>query len=467
MRLTPTSLAGRLLLASAVVTIVTLASTFLLMDLVLSRFVTGQIDQRLDNKIVQLSSQLRVLPDGHVALDGDADGPPFDKPRHRSFWWIRGPVNDLHTGWLQPADFDPPSAGDLDRLPAPPLPPAAGLPDGPGGLSGDERPRTWSGRGPGGIAMHVRVARRTLGGARVAILVAAPAAAIAGPIREAMTTVGVALAFLGAALVFGSLLQSRFALRPLARLRDDVVAVRNGRSGSLPTSQPGEVLPLTLELNSLLEQNAANLARARTQVANLAHGIKTPLATLALTVDRMEGAERPALLELVTLIDRRVRHHLGRARAAALAGPARLATPLEDHVRAIGDALGKIHADRRVAFEVSCPAGIAVACEAQDLDEILGNLLDNAFKYSRSRVSCSVREAGNEVAIEIADDGPGLTPDEIKRVVRPGQRLDENVPGYGFGLPIARELIELYAGTLQMRRRDDVFAVSAMLPRVR
>lgn len=461
MKLVPTSLGGRLLLGSGIVTVVTLAFALLLMDAVLNRFVTGQIDQRLDNKIVQLSSQLRVLPDHFITLDGDADGPPFDKPQHRSFWWIRGPRNDLHTAWLAPADYDPPSASDLDRLPAPPPPP----PNEEGGLNGDERPHTMSGRGPDGSAMHVRVASRTIDGVRIAIIVAAPVAAIDGPMREAMTTVGVALTFLGAALVLAAFLQSRFALRPLARLRDDVAHVRNGLRGSLPISQPGEVLPLTLELNSLLEQNAANLKRARTQVANLAHGIKTPLATMALTVERMEGAERPALRELVNLIERRVRHHLGRARAAAIAGPSRLATPLEEHLRAIGDALGRIHVGRRVAFEVDCPAGLMVACEAQDVDEILGNLLDNAFKYSESRVACSVRGADRDVTIEIVDDGPGLTLDEIERVVRPGQRLDESVPGHGFGLPIAAELIELYAGKLRLERRNNEFVVSVVLPR--
>lgn len=468
MRLVPTSLAGRLLLGSGVVIVVTLASTLLLMDLVLNRFVTGQVDQRLDNKIVQLSSQLRVLPGGRVALDGEADGPPFDRRKHLSFWWIRGPLNDLHTGWLAPADFVPPSASDLDRLPAPApraaAPPDAG--DGPGPGRGG-RARTVPGRGPGGAAMHVRVVRRTVDGAAVAIIVAAPAAAIAGPVREAMATVGAGLAFLGAALVLGAFLQSRFALRPLARLRDDVAAIRAGGRGSLPVSQPAEVLPLTFELNSLLEQNAANLARARTQVANLAHGIKTPLATLALAVERVEDAERPALQELVTLIERRVRHHLGRARAAALAGPARLATPLGDHVRAVGDALGRIHADRQVAFEVSCPDGVAVACEPQDLDEILGNLLDNAFRCCAGHVSVSVDPRGDEVAVRIADDGPGLTPEEIERAVRPGQRLDESVPGHGFGLPIARELVELYAGRLSLGPRRPGLVVTVVLPRAR
>lgn len=459
----PSSLGGRLLAGSAVFTLIALVFALIVMQHVLARFVTGQIDQRLDNKIVALASQLRADPVGTIRIDGDADGPPFDRPHHHAFWWVSGPRNDLHTGWLRNGDFTPPKESVLAALPPPPPPPRA-PDDGP---LGKDHPQTIDSTGPSGIAMHVRMARRTIGGVAVTILVASPVAAIAGPMREAMTTIGVAMAALGLALFLATFAQVRLGLRPLARLRAQVAAVRAGDASTLPLDQPREILPLVVELNSLLDQNAENLSRARRHVANLAHGLKTPLATLSLTVDRLPGDERPALHELVGLVERRIRHHLGRARAAALGGPVRARTPLAERLRDLADVLQKIYAGKAIALTLECPSDLAIACEPQDADEMLGNLLENAFKFTRSRVACAARVAAASAVITIVDDGPGLRPDDIERVLRPGQRLDEGVPGFGFGLSIARELAELHGGDLTLSTRETGLLVTLTLPRAR
>ena len=463
--LTPTSLGGRLLAGSALFTLIALLFALGLMWQVLSHFVTGQIDQRLDNKLVALSSQLRAMPDGRIRLDGDADGPPFDKPHNHAFWLIRAPHDELRSRWLAPHAFAPPADTEVDALPAPPPP---GAPEEElSTLEKEGRPRTLVAKGPGGLAMHVRVARRTIGGTPVTIFVAAPVEAIAHPMREAMTTVALAVAGLGLALLLATFAQVRIGLRPLGRLRDEIAAVRDGRASLVPERQPSEILPLVDELNALLAQNAANLERARRHVANLAHGLKTPLATLALSLERMPGDDAAAAHRLASLVERRIRHHLGRARAAALEGPARCRTPLAPRLGDLGDALTRIHAAKAVAFTLDCPETAAVACEPQDVDEIFGNLLDNAFKYTRSSVACEVREGGRQTIVEIADDGHGLDEAEIARVLRPGQRLDEDTPGYGFGLPIARELIELYGGTLALAARERGLLVTVRLPAAR
>ncbi len=459
----PSSLRGRLFAGSVLFTLIALVFTLGLMWQVLSRFVTGQIDQRLDNKLVALSSQLRAAPDGTIRLDGDADGPPFDNPRHHAFWYVRGPRNDLRSRWLRDADFVPPAESEIAALPAPPPPPAP-----PGDalqpLGGRWQPRTLNIAGSGGVAMHVRVARRTIGDTSVTIFVAAPAESITHPMREALTTIAIAVAGLGVALLLATVAQVRIGLRPLGRLRDEIAAVRNGRIDLVPATQPREIAPLVAELNALLAQNAANLERARRHVANLAHGLKTPLATLTLSLERMPGDEAAAAYRLATLVERRIRHHLGRARAAALEGPTRSRTPLAARLADLGDALARIHAAKAVSFALDCPATIAVACEPQDVDEIFGNLLDNAFKYTAASVACDVREVGRQTIVEIADDGPGLSAKEIARVLRPGQRLDEETPGYGFGLPIARELVELYGGTLALAARERGLLVTVTLP---
>ena len=266
-----------------------------------------------------------------------------------------------------------------------------------------------------------------------------------------MTTLAVSLAALGLALILAIVLQVRLGLRPLERLRQAVADVRAGRSDTVPAEQPAEILPLVSELNGLLEQNAANLERARRHVANLAHGLKTPLATLAIALSERGRDGAGELHSQVALMERRIRHHLARARAAALSGPTRAHTPVAPRLDDIAKALGKFNADMRIALAQNVPVDLAVACERQDFDEMAGNLLDNAFKWARSKVEVHARQDERRtVEIVIEDDGPGLRPDQIPQVLRPGERLDESAPGFGFGLPITRELAELYGGELNL-----------------
>jgi signal transduction histidine kinase len=284
----------------------------------------------------------------------------------------------------------------------------------------------------------------------VTILTSAPRAAVNGPLREAMITLGISLAVLWLALLGAIVLQVRLGLRPLERLRRAVADVRAGRSERVPAEQPQEIAPLVAELNGLLEQNAANLQRARRHVANLAHGLKTPLATLALALSQRGRDAAGELHSLVVVMERRIRHHLGRARAAALSGPMRAHTPIASRIADVGSVLGKIYADKRIALTRDVADNLAVACEPQDFDEMTGNLLDNAFRFAHHQVEVRARAEGRSVTITIEDDGPGLRPEQIAQVLRPGERIDETAPGFGFGLPITLELAELYGGELSL-----------------
>jgi signal transduction histidine kinase len=428
------SLGRRLLLAASAFIAVALVIAAVVIGFVLHRFVQGQIDQRLDTQIAFLASMLRANDAGDLSLAGSADGPPFDRPARGWYWQASGPRTVLHSRALGDGTLD---LSTLSLPPAPPPPPDRAEPP----------PRPADGPGPNGQALHYRIQRLAIDGVPVEIVATAPRAAVMGPLRDAMTTLGLSLLVLGAALVLAIVLQVRLGLRPLDRLRDAVGEVRAGRRQRLPDEQPTEIRPLIAELNALLEQNAANLERARAHVANLAHGLKTPLATLSVALSARAGGNRE-LADLVDVMERRIRHHLGRARAAALGGPARAQTPLAPALTALGAVLEKVHAERAIALGIEVPAGLAVACEPQDFDEIAGNLLDNAFKWARHRVT--VRAAGEDrsAILTIDDDGPGLSAEQIPQALQPGQRLDENAPGFGFGLSITRELVELYGGSL-------------------
>lgn len=432
------SLGRRLLLGASVFIVVALVVATIVIGFVLHRFVQGQIDQRLDTQVAFLASTVKVAPAGEIALDGSADGPPFDRPGRGWYWQVSGPRNMLRSRALGDDVLD---VSGLPLPPPPPPPPHRTAPP----------PRPADGPGPGGQALHYRILRLEIDGMPVEIVVTAPRAAVLGPLREAMTTLGLSLLVLGAALLLAILLQVRLGLRPLDRLRGAIAEVRAGRRATVPDEQPAEVRPLVSELNELLKQNAANLERARAHVANLAHGLKTPLATLgvALSAGGRDGDRDSAkLADLVDLMERRIRHHLGRARAAALAGPTRAQTPLAPAIADLGAVLGKVHAGRGIAFEADIPAGLAVACETQDFDEIAGNLLDNAFKWSATAVTARAVAEARWVLLQIEDDGPGLSPEQVAHLLKPGQRLDETAPGFGFGLSITRELVDLYGGSL-------------------
>jgi signal transduction histidine kinase len=430
MKLGHASLNRRLLVGAAVFITLALVAAALVIGFVLHRFVQGQVDQRLDTQIVFLSSMLTAGDDGVIASAGTADGPPFDRPARGWYWEVVGPSNVLRSRSLEGAGIDVP---ELRRPPR------------------EERPAAADGVGPGNAALHFRIQQVTIGRTPATILVSAPRSAVSGPLREAMTTLAISLAVLGLALVLAIVLQIRLGLRPLERLRQAVAGVRTGRSERVPAEQPLEVLPLVSELNGLLEQNAANLERARRHVANLAHGLKTPLATLAIALSERGRDASGELHSLVVLMERRIRHHLGRARAAALSGPTRAHTSIASRIEDVGNALGKIYTDKRIALAQDVPRNLAVACEQQDFDEMAGNLLDNAFRWAQHKVEVRAHhDDGRSVSIVIEDDGPGLRPDQIPQALRPGERIDETAPGFGFGLPITRELAELHGGEIHL-----------------
>jgi signal transduction histidine kinase len=450
------SLSRRLMIAAGIFISAALIIAALLISFVLHRFVQGQIDQRLDAQILFLSSMLNVDSNGDLKLAGTADGPPFDRRRHGWYWKVSGPKNVLRSRSLDGADLDPP---DISRRPPPPPPPPP-----PAGEDAPprERPAPADGPGPYDRKLHYRILGVSVSGVPATIVASAPRDAVLGPLGEAMRTLGISLGVLAIALVSAMLIQVRLGLRPLERLRQSVADVRSGLRDRIPDSQPREVQPLAAEMNALLIQNAANLERARRHVSNLAHGLKTPLATLAIAL-RKQAPRSDDLDSLLTLMDRRIRHHLGRARSAALGGPVRTRTAIAARVADLGLVLGKVNADKKIAFTCDIPADLAVTCEQQDVDEMLGNVMENAFSWCRSNVAVTTRVEGRSAIVHIEDDGPGLSAEQMSKALQAGRRLDESSPGFGFGLSISRELAELYAGSLELDRS----ALGGLLVKIR
>ena len=431
MTLLPNSLRGRLLATAAVFIGVALIATGVAVRFALHRFVQGQIDQRLDGQLMTIAAALEVRPDGTLALSRNVDAPPFDNPRTGWFWVVRTPTHTWQAGGLRSADFT------LPTVPAGPF----------------DHPRPLDGFGPDGRRIRARADRPSIGAEDVVLIAAAPLDALNGPLRDALVPLFTALLVLGIGLMLATLVQVRLGLQPLARLRDALEAVRTGRSERLSPHQPEEVRPLITEMNILLDQHAANLERARRHVANLAHGLKTPLAALMLALEEPHVDPDHTLRDRASAMERRIRHHLARARIAALGTSARNSLPLASRIADHVAAFGKIYADRAVRCGVSVPAALTVACDPQDFDEMAGNLLDNAFKWARTEVRITARAVGGHIDLEVVDDGPGVNPDQRESILRRGRRLDESVPGDGFGLAIVQEVVELYGGAIVLSQR--------------
>ncbi|WP_029009338.1 sensor histidine kinase [Azospirillum halopraeferens] len=264
-------------------------------------------------------------------------------------------------------------------------------------------------------------------------------------------TLALSLAVLGVALIGAVLVQVAVGLRPLARLRRELAAIRAGQRRRLSGDVPEEVRPLAEDLNAVLDHGEEVVARARVQAGNLAHALKTDLAVLANDARDPASGGGERIVRRLERMTRAIDHHMARARAAAAHGVPGVRTEVTPVIERLVRTLSRLHAGRVLAFAVDCAPGLVFAGERQDLEEMLGNLLDNACKWADTRVRVTVApDPAAGLVVTVEDDGPGLAPGQRAAVLAPGVRLDEAVPGSGLGLAVVTDVAGLYGGTLAL-----------------
>ena len=249
----------------------------------------------------------------------------------------------------------------------------------------------------------------------------------------------------------------RFVRRSLATfqpLRERLLAVRRGEASRVEGVYPTEVQPLIDDLNALLAEREQAVQRAQRTAADLAHELKTPLALLMQEAERAaeEGnAELAASIgQQAERMSRQVNYHLARARAAASGARGAAPCPLSPCVEALMRTMAKLYSGRALTFRTSVAGELQVRVQREDLDEMLGNLLDNACKWAGGEVVLSAVKRGSVVEIAVEDDGPGLAPELRTKVLERGVRADQSAPGSGLGLAIVRDLAELYGGSVAL-----------------
>jgi signal transduction histidine kinase len=297
------------------------------------------------------------------------------------------------------------------------------------------------------------------------VMVAGDASEIFEETRAFDYYLGGTFAALSVVLVLTTIFQVRFGLAPLKRISDSIADIRSGRAERLEGEFPVEIAPLARETNALIDANREIVERARTHVGNLAHAIKTPLSVIVNEASARSGdAFAEKVLEQTHVMRDQVAHHLERARIAARLTIIGTVTEVAPVIEALRRTMEKIHRDRGILIEVEADGSAKFRGERQDIEEMVGNLVDNACKWAETRVFAEVLvERGNSAAtrgggmeggpmlrIIVDDDGRGLSPDERAKVSRRGARLDESKPGSGLGLSIVVDLAALYGGSLTL-----------------
>jgi signal transduction histidine kinase len=252
------------------------------------------------------------------------------------------------------------------------------------------------------------------------------------------------------------LVQVGRSVSSLQQLRSRLAMVREGRESRVPGKYPSEVQPLVDELNALLDHREKAVARAQTRAGDLAHGLKTPLAVLSQEAERAGENDRSGLAETVSQqverMRRQVEYHLAHARAASSGATSGVRCAVAVSADGLARTLTRLYADRGLAITVDVDPGHVVRTRREDLDEMLGNLLDNACKWARSRVEVHSFREGRTIVIAVDDDGPGIEATMYEIVLKRGVRADEAAPGSGLGLAIVRDLAELHGGTVVLDR---------------
>ncbi|MCA3561480.1 MAG: sensor histidine kinase [Aestuariivirga sp.] len=435
----PSSLSGRLILSSLLVSLVLLAATGLLLASLFTAALERNFDQRLHAVLDGLLANIDVTPEGAPRLSSAIADPRFGLPLSGWYWQVT------------PLDA-PPGAKDLAsnsllerRLPVPP------------DLAGRNGARAFYLTDARGVTLRAIGQAFTLPGGTGAfsVLVAGSYDELAAEARSFNQALVTSLVLLALGLALAVFVQVRFGLRPLRALQANLLAIRHGGASELKGEYPAEIRPVAEELNLLIQSNAEIVERARTQVGNLAHALKTPLSVLTNEASGQGTTLAAKVTEQAGLMRDQVNLYLDRARRAARARGLGAVTEVKPVLDALARTLERINRDKGVSVTVDCPDGLRFRGERQDLEEMVGNLMDNACKWAAKRVVVSARPQGaasgrGRLSITVEDDGPGLPPGQRAAALQRGQRLDETKPGSGLGLAIVRETAGMYGGGVQL-----------------
>jgi len=433
-----------MLIAAGWITILLLVGGVAL-DRTLAGLLRAQFDEQLQYTMVAMIGSTEIGPEGEVYFNRQLGDQRFLEPNSGYYWQISGRGHE---------DF--PSRSLWDRTLR---------------ISGRPAPEPYYYPSEQFAEEPLRVLERTvrLPGSEVdwQFVVAGARDELDTQITNVRAILVWSFAVLGIGLLLMAMLQTWYGLGPLRRVRKAIARIRSTGANRVTDPLPQEVLPMVEELNALLAHSERQAEEARTHAGNLAHALKTPLTVLTSAASAHAPDLDETVLREAATMRRQVDHHLARARAVGRRAMGHARTNVVEAVEGVERAVTRLHPG--VRFDSTGSAAAMVALERQDLDEILGNVIDNAAKYGGGSVFITVDPDASAALcnVWIEDDGLGISPADRAKLFSRGARLDTEKPGTGLGLAIVRDVVEIYGGEVELGESEDLggLLVTLKLPR--
>ena len=439
-RMSTGSLSRRMILIAAVWISVLLAGGGFALDRVLTGAVTRNFDDQLEYVLNALIVSAEVGPDGEVLFTREPADQRFLEPYSGLYWQVSGKGREdfpSRSLWDRRLSF----GGDHDDR---------GIHVHDSNEFAGERLRT--------VERDVKLPGSPV---RWRFKVAASRDGLNAQIGALRRILVVSFVLLALGLIVLAGLQTVYGLRPLRKVREEIARMRSGTARRIDGALPNEVMPMVDELNALVEHNERQAEEARRHAGNLAHALKTPLTVIMNAATANADDLGPTVIREATTMRRQVDHHLARARAVGRRGHAHSRAPLWPSLESVERAVSRLYP--QVRFDADGPRDLQVHVERQDLDEMLGNLIENAAKYGGGSVFVTVRRHGAFVECLVEDDGSGIPEADRVRIFDRGARLDTGKPGTGLGLAIVRDVAEIYGGAVTLEESEDLGGLLARL----
>ena len=418
------------------------------LERVMSATIYRNFDGQLNYALTAMVSSAEIGPGGEVFFSRPLGDQRFFEPYSGLYWQVTAPGQaPFRSRSLWDRALDP----HLDEAP-------------------DRRPHAYSSDELGTESLRVVERNASIPGSPLSFRfqVAQSSADLDAQLARLHSVLGWSLSALGGGLLALVALQATYGLWPLRRVSQAIAAVRSGNTTRVLSEFPPEVAPLVNELNALLDHTEAQAEGARMHAGNLAHALKTPMSVL-MGEARGNALDLPStVLREAAIMQRHVDHHLARARAIGRRAAVGARANVWPSLQALQRAITQIHGARDVVIDIAGDQTAAFRGERQDLEEMLGNLLDNAAKYGGGRVFVTVSRVGATVVISVEDDGSGIPEARRSELFHRGARLDTVLPGTGLGLAIVRDVAEIYGGAVELTESDDLggLCVTLKLPAV-
>ena len=403
----------------------------------LDRVLTNSVEQNFDTQIeyvlTAMIASAEIGPDGEIRMNRPLGDQRFLEPNSGLYWQITG------------KDAMPfPSRSLWDRALRPPV---RHKDQAVHFRNSDEFPDE-----------PLRIAERSikLPDSDVAwtFMVAQSRNSLDAQIQELRSVLVTSFFLLALGLIILAALQTFYGLWPLRAVRMAIAQMRSGQESRVTDALPDEVMPMVNELNALLDHNEQQAEESRRHAGNLAHALKTPLTVIMNSATAQAPDISETVIREATTMRRQVDHHLARARAVGRRGHSHSRALVWGSLESVERAVGRLYA--HVRLDMAGDKAIVARVERQDLDEMLGNLIENAAKYGGGSVFVTVGDAGDFVEIMIEDDGKGIPESERERLFDRGARLDTGKPGTGLGLAIVRDVVEIYGGTVALEESEEL-----------